>query len=110
MPDTKLGSQGLLFLSTTRTMSSHLPLFPSRDLDHHTCMAGSSSQLYWAMTDGTANQISTLVTGKKSSPFESIDKNLAYMQLTLTIIDSLSGGQGSAQDDAKSRAMWFTGI
>jgi type IV secretion system protein VirB6 len=75
-----------------------------------TSMAGGSSQLYWAMTDGTANQVSTLVTGKSSSPFQSIDKNLAYMQLTLTTIDSLSGGQGSAQDDAKSRAMWFTGI
>jgi type IV secretion system protein VirB6 len=112
MPDTKLGSQGLLFLSTTRTMSSYLPLFPSRDLDHHlaTSMASGSSQLYWAMTDGTANQISTLVTGKNGSPFESIDKNLAYMQLSLTTIDSLSGSQGSAQDDAKSRAMWFTGI
>ena len=72
--------------------------------------ASASSQLYWAMTDGTANLITRVVTGDSGSPFKDIDRSLAYMQATFTVIDSLSAGGDDAQESAKSRAMWFTGI
>lgn len=75
-----------------------------------TSMAGGSSQLYWSMTDGAANQISSLVSGDSGSPFASMDKNLVLMEGAMAAIDTLGSGSQTAQDNAKDRALWFTGI
>jgi type IV secretion system protein VirB6 len=75
--------------------------------------AGASSTIYWSMTDGTSSAISKLVSDNPS-PYDSIDKNLAYVQLMLTAIDAVSagmnGGFNAETGDAKDRAKWFTGI
>lgn len=75
-----------------------------------TSMAAGSSQLYWTLSDGLAGSIASYVTGDNKSPFDSIDKNLATMQLALTTISALDTGGDAATDTAKDRAMWFTGI
>lgn len=74
-----------------------------------TSMAAGSSQLFWTLTDGMSDAISSLVSGT-SSPFKSIDNNLAAMQLSMSTIDALDSGGDKATEDAKTRAMWFTGI
>jgi type IV secretion system protein VirB6 len=75
--------------------------------------AGASSTIYWGMTDGTSSAISKLVSDNPS-PYDSIDKNLAYVQLMFTAIDAVSagmnGGFNAETGDAKDRAKWFTGI
>jgi len=75
--------------------------------------AGASSTIYWSMTDGTSSAISKLVSDNPS-PYDSIDKNLAYVQLMFTAIDAVSagmnGGFNAETGDAKDRAKWFTGI
>lgn len=75
--------------------------------------AGASSTIYWSMTDGTSSAISKLVSDTPS-PYDSIDKNLAYVQLMFTAIDAVSagmnGGFNAETGDAKDRAKWFTGI
>lgn len=75
-----------------------------------TSMAAGSSQLYWTLSDGLAGSIASYVTGDNKSPFDSIDKNLATMQLALSTISALDTGGDAATDTAKDRAMWFTGI
>lgn len=50
------------------------------------------------------------VTGNSGSPEESIDRNLAWMQVALTSIDALDVAGDETIDSAKTRAMWFTGL
>lgn len=76
--------------------------------------AGASSTIYWSMTDGTSSAISKLVSDH-ASPYDSIDRNLAYMQVMFTAIDAVSAGVATEgfhaeTGDAKDRAKWFTGI
>ncbi|MBO9651599.1 MAG: type IV secretion system protein [Variovorax sp.] len=62
--------------------------------------AGVSSNLYWALTDGTASAITALVSHHADGPYANIDKNLAYMQGMFSAIDSLaSGGDPSVDYD-----------
>ncbi|UPG84674.1 type IV secretion system protein [Luteibacter aegosomatis] len=75
-----------------------------------TTAAASSSSVYWTLSDGMSTTIAQYVTGDTASPFESIDKNLAQMEVALAIIDSMDTGKESAQQDAKDRNRWFTGI
>jgi type IV secretion system protein VirB6 len=75
-----------------------------------TSMAAGSSQLFWTLTDGMSTSISTIVTGSDTSPFQSIDNNLATMQGAMSLIDALDSGGDKAADDAKDRDRWFTGI
>lgn len=56
------------------------------------------------------NEIHETVTGKSGSPEESIDKNLAWMQVALTSIDALDVAGDQTVDNAKTRALWFTGM
>ncbi|MBB3175648.1 type IV secretion system protein [Variovorax sp. Sphag1AA] len=72
--------------------------------------AGVSSNLYWALTDGTASGITALVSQHADSPYANIDKNLAYMQGMFSAIDSLASGGDPSVESAKSRALWFSGI
>lgn len=72
--------------------------------------ATASPSLYWTLTDGTASAITALVSRNTDSPYQSIDKNLAYMQGMLSAIDTLAGGGDPSVDSAKDRAKWFSGI
>ncbi|CTP83814.1 hypothetical protein XTALMG727_0765 [Xanthomonas translucens pv. arrhenatheri LMG 727] len=48
---------------------------------------GDESSLYWRVTDGLSSAIVKTVTGSSDSPYKEIDKNLALMQVGMTIID-----------------------
>lgn len=75
-----------------------------------TSAASLSSSLYWTLTDGTSSAITLLVSNDSKSPYQSIDKNLAYMQGMLSTIDALASGGDPSVDSAKDRAKWFSGI
>jgi type IV secretion system protein VirB6 len=75
-----------------------------------TSMAAGSSGLFWTLTDGMSDVVSSYVTGSNQSPFQSIDDNLAAMQVAMSTIDALDTGGDKTTDEAKERAMWFTGI
>jgi type IV secretion system protein VirB6 len=75
-----------------------------------TTAAYSSSSVYWTVTDGLTSAISSYVTDGSSSPFDSIDKNLAMMEASLAIIDTLDTGGNQAAESAKDRDRWFTGV
>ncbi|WP_179477924.1 type IV secretion system protein [Rhodanobacter sp. K2T2] len=75
-----------------------------------TSMAVGSSQLYFTLSDGMSTTITKMVTGSDQSAFQSIDNNLAVMQGSMALVDSLdTGGNDAAQAD-KDRDKWFTGI
>ena len=75
-----------------------------------TSMATGGSQLYWRLTDGLAETLNRVVTGQDESPFKSIDRNMAVMQGSLTLIDALNTGGDAEVENAKTQAQWFTGI
>lgn len=75
-----------------------------------TSMAAGSSGVFWTLTDGVSDSISSYVTGSGQSPFQSIDDNLAAMQVAMSTIDALDTGGDKTADEAKERAMWFTGV
>jgi type IV secretion system protein VirB6 len=62
------------------------------------------------MGNGLQKNINEVVTGSDDDAYSNIDKSLGYMQLAFTSIDALQDGDSAQVDDAKSRAMWFTGI
>ncbi len=74
-----------------------------------TSMAATSQGLYWTLSDGVSTAIVQLVTGKSASPFQSIDDNLAVMQLGLSTIDTIEdGGNGNVASDL-ARDKWMSG-
>lgn len=75
-----------------------------------TSMAAGSSQLYFDLSDGLSTTITELVTGDNTSPFQAIDDNLALMQGSMAIVDTLDTGGDEAAEATKTRNMWFTGI
>ena len=75
-----------------------------------TSMATGGSQLYWRLTDGLAETLNRVITGQDESPFKSIDRNMAVMQGSLTLIDALNTGGDAEVENAKTQAQWFTGI
>ncbi|MGA7439308.1 MAG: type IV secretion system protein [Luteibacter sp.] len=75
-----------------------------------TTAAYSSSSVYWTVTDGMTTAISSYVTDGSSSPFDSIDKNLATMEASLALIDALDTGGSTGAEAAKDRDRWFTGV
>lgn len=75
-----------------------------------TGMAIGGSDLYNFLTDGLSTEITRVVTGNDDSAFARIDRSLGYMQLAMSSIDALEGGGDSVVEDAKERALWFTGI
>ncbi|MEW9625587.1 type IV secretion system protein [Rhodanobacter geophilus] len=74
-----------------------------------TSMAGGSQQLYWALSDGTSAAIVQLVTGKNASPFQSIDDNLAAMQLGMSTIDTIEDGGNARVATDLTRDKWMSG-
>lgn len=75
-----------------------------------TSMAAGSSQLYFNLSDGLSTTITELVTGDNTSPFQAIDGNLALMQGSLAIVDTVDTGGNDAAEATKARNKWFTGI
>jgi type IV secretion system protein VirB6 len=75
-----------------------------------TTAAYSSSSVYWTVTDGMTTAIAEYVTDGKSSPFDSIDKNLAMMEASLALIDTLDTAGDESAQAAKERDRWFTGV
>lgn len=74
-----------------------------------TSMAAGSQGLYWTLSDGLSSDIVQLVTGKNASPFQSIDDNLAMMQIGMSTIDTIEdGGNGNVASDL-SRDKWLSG-
>ncbi|CTP83745.1 type IV secretion system protein [Xanthomonas translucens pv. phlei] len=58
---------------------------------------GDESSLYWRATDGLSSAIVKTVTGNSDSPYKEIDKNLALMQVGMTIIDQPAMALDQAQ-------------
>lgn len=75
-----------------------------------TSMAMFGTKLQNFLTGDVQDQITYIVTGKKSTAEELIDKNLGYMQLALTSVSVLDVAGDVALDSAKTRAMWFIGL
>ncbi len=62
------------------------------------------------MGNGLQQNINQVVTGSDDDAYTNIDRSLGYMQLAFSSIDALQDGGDPMVGDAKSRAMWFTGI
>jgi type IV secretion system protein VirB6 len=75
-----------------------------------TGMAIGGSSIYRFLGDDVSRQITHAVTGNDEDAYASIDRSLGYMQYALSSIDMIQAGNDEAVDDAKTRAMWFTGI
>lgn len=75
-----------------------------------TTMAMFGSDLHSFLNEDVKNEITYVITGKKESPGDLIDKNLGYMQLGLSSIDALDAMGDVTLDSAKTRAMWFVGL
>lgn len=75
-----------------------------------TSMALFGSDLHELLTGSLKNEINWVVTGDEDGPEAAIDRNLAWMQVALTSIDSLHVVSDSTLDDSKTRAMWFSGL
>jgi type IV secretion system protein VirB6 len=74
-----------------------------------TSLAATSQGLYWTLSDGVSTAIVQLVTGKSASPFQSIDDNLAAMQLGMSTIDTIEDGGNSNVASDLSRDKWMSG-
>jgi type IV secretion system protein VirB6 len=72
--------------------------------------AGGGTSLFNWMGDGLQKNITEVVTGNTDDAFTNIDRSLGYMQLAFTSIDTIQDGNDQLLGDAKTRAMWFTGI
>ncbi|UKE60834.1 type IV secretion system protein [Xanthomonas translucens pv. poae] len=71
---------------------------------------GDESSLYWRATDGLSSAIVKTVTGSSDSPYKEIDKNLALMQVGMTIIDQINTAGDPERDKEKDRARMFSGL
>lgn len=75
-----------------------------------TTMAMFGSDLHQFLNEDVKNEINHVVTGSDDSPEDQIDKNLAWMQVALSSIDSLDAVGDTTLDGKKTRAMWFVGL
>lgn len=73
-------------------------------------MALGGSTFYEFLGGDLPNEISRVVTGSNEPIIEQIDRSLALMQVALTRIDSLEVEHDPFVNQAKVRALWFTGI
>jgi type IV secretion system protein VirB6 len=65
--------------------------------------------LWGPLSSGVSTAIVQLVTGKSASPFQSIDDNLAAMQLGMSTIDTIEDGGNSNVASDLSRDKWMSG-
>lgn len=75
-----------------------------------TSMAMFGTRLHDFLNTDVKNEINFIVTGEEDGPEDSIDKNLAWMQVALSSIDVLDVAGDEVMDDKKSRAMWMVGL
>lgn len=75
-----------------------------------TSMAMFGTDLHDFLNTDVKNEINFIVTGEEDGPENSIDKNLAWMQVALSSIDVLDVAGDEVMDDKKSRAMWMVGF
>lgn len=75
-----------------------------------TTLAVAGSDINQLLTNDLGGAITQLVTGQDEDAYRLIDRSLGSMQLALSSIDALHVGDDPMVDDAKTRAMWFTGI
>lgn len=76
-----------------------------------TGMSIGGNTIYTFVTDVLSKQITSVVAGKDSGDlYESIDRNLGFMQVGLSSIDAIQTGGSEVMEKAKSRNMWFTGV
>lgn len=75
-----------------------------------TGLAVGGSTIYKFLSDDVSREITQVVTGTNEDAYASIDRSLGYMQFAMGSIDALQVGQSGMVDDAKTRAMWFTGL
>src|SRR5688572_8022346 len=75
-----------------------------------TGLAVGGSTIYRFLSDDVSREITQVVTGNDEDAYASIDRSLGYMQFALGSIDTLQVGQDGMVGDAKTRAMWFTGL
>ncbi|MBO9827147.1 type IV secretion system protein [Xanthomonas sp. A2111] len=71
---------------------------------------GDTNSLYWRLTDGLSSAIVKTVTGSSDSPYKEIDRNLALMQVGMTVIDQINTAGDPERQSEKDRARMFTGI
>ncbi|WP_295930316.1 type IV secretion system protein [uncultured Xanthomonas sp.] len=71
---------------------------------------GDTNSLYWRLTDGLSSAIVKTVTGSSQSPYKEIDRNLALMQVGMTVIDQINTAGNAERQSEKDRARMFTGI
>lgn len=75
-----------------------------------TSMAMFGTDLNEFLVEDVRDSIHYQVTGNEGSPSEAIDRNLAWMQVALTSIDALDVAGDEVVNEAKTRALWFTGL
>jgi type IV secretion system protein VirB6 len=75
-----------------------------------TGMSMFGSDLHEFLLVDVKEDINWVVTGEREAPEAGIDRNLAWMQVALTSIDALDVAGDPTIDNAKSRALWFTGL
>lgn len=75
-----------------------------------TGLAVGGSTLFKFLGDDVSREITQVVTGHDEDAYASIDRSLGYMQFAMGSIDALQVGQSGMVDEAKTRAMWFTGL
>lgn len=73
-----------------------------------TAIGGSS--IFNFLANDVTNEIAYVVTGSSDNLYESIDKNLAYMQIAMGSIDAIQVAGEETLDSAKTRALWFAGF
>ena len=75
-----------------------------------TAMSVGGTGLYEFVTGDLNAEIHHVVTGRSGTPEQSIDRNLAYMQMAMSGIDSLSTEGDPSLAEQKSRAQLFAGF
>lgn len=75
-----------------------------------TGLAIGGSDVYGFLADDMSREITHVVTGRDENAYASIDRSLGYMQVAMSSIDQLDVGGSEIVNDAKERALWFTGI
>ncbi|QWF15275.1 type IV secretion system protein [Lysobacter capsici] len=69
-----------------------------------------NANIYSLLTSGLQEEVSYFVTGKRSSPADSIDSNLAKMQITMAAIETLPALENQSIKNDIDKAVLMTGI
>lgn len=69
-----------------------------------------NANIYGLLTSGLQEEVSYFVTGKRSSPADSIDSNLAKMQITMAAIETLPALENQSIKNDIDKAVLMTGI